>query len=186
MPIEILAYSPKNVQEFIDFAIRGVPDGQGGFETDPGGRPIIGVLRWLNGRQVPEARFFSTPPNHPIRLFMALIQRPEPIFVPWMSFIPGIEERIQIDGLIGEISDFPPNPPGDLLAAVIRSPQLDAAFVAGRTKVQHVLDRIDAEPGRLRLGTEPMTKDDLLKALERGIKVNEVFDEVQSKLGISL
>jgi hypothetical protein len=177
--MEILAYSPNDVQEFIDFSINGKPDGQGGFETDDQGGRKIGVLRWLHGRQVTEARFFSTPPNHPMKLFMALVERPEAEFVPWMKLIPGIEEMVQIDGLIGEINNSPPI--GDLLAAVVPNQQLDDAFEQGRANLQEVLKRIDGDPTILSMG-----KDDLSRAFVKGTNVQEVLAEVQSKLGISL
>ena len=177
--IEILAYSPIDIQEFVNFSINGKPSGQGGFETDDQGRNKIGVLRWLHGREVTDARFFSTPPNHPMKLFMALVQRPEPEVVPWMKFVPGIEEVIRIDGLLGEINDLAPI--SDLFAAVVPNKQLDDAFAKGRSNVQEVLKSIEADPGKLSIG-----KDDLLRALGRGTNVKEVLSEVESRLGISL
>jgi hypothetical protein len=177
--IEILVYSPNDVQEFTDFSINGKSDNQGGFETDERGRSKIGVLRWLHGRQVTEARFFGTPPNHPMKLFMALVQRPESEFVPWMRFIPGIEEMIQIDGLVGEINNVPPI--SDLMAAVVPNQPLDDAFEKGRANLQAVLKQIEANPSILSIG-----KADVLRALMKGTNVKEVLAEVQSRLGISL
>jgi hypothetical protein len=177
--IEVLAYSPNDVQEFLDFSINGKPDGQGGFETDDRGRSKIGVLRWLHGHQVTEARFFSTAPTHPVKLFMALVQRSAPEFIPWMKLIPGIEEVIRVEGLIGEINNF--QPISDLLAAVTPNQQLDDVFQRGRANLQDVLRQIEADPSTLSIG-----KDDLLSALVKGTNAKEVLAEVQSRLGISL
>ena len=177
--IEIVAYSPNDVQEFIDFSINGKPNGQGGFETDNEGRRKIGVLRWLHGREVTEARFFSTPPNHSMKLFMALVQRPEPEVVPWMKLIPGINEMIRIDGVVGEINNL--LPVSDLLAAVVPNQQLDDTFQKGRANVQEVLRRIEADSSILSIG-----KADLLSALLKGTNVKEVLAEVQSMFEISL
>lgn len=177
--VEILAYSSNDMDEFRRFFIDGKPDGQGGFETDQRGRMKLGVLRWLHGREVREAHFSSTPLGHPMNLFMALVDRPEDVEVPWMDFIPGIEEVIRIDGLIGETNDFPPI--STLLSAVVPDNDLDERFKTGRADVQTVLRRINEEPGTLSIG-----KDQVLRALQRGTNAKEVFAEIQSTFGISL
>jgi hypothetical protein len=177
--IEILAYSSNDMEAFRRFFIDGRPDGQGGFETDEQGRMKLGVLRWLHGREVREAHFSSTPIGHPMKLFMALVDRPEDREVPWMGVIPGIEGVIRIDGLIGQTSDFPPI--SSLLAAVVPDDDLNERFRTGRANVQTVLTRLNEEPGTLSIG-----RDEVLGALRRGSNAKEVFAEIQSTFGISL
>jgi hypothetical protein len=179
--IEILTYSPKNdMDELENFFISGKPDGQEGFETDDQGRMKVGVLRWLLGREVTEAHFFSTPLGHPMKLLMGLVERPESREVPWM-FIPGIEDVIRIDGVIGNISDFLPI--SDLLTGVVPNQKLDDAFVAERAKVQEVVRRIEETPTILSI-----SKAAFLRTLrsEKGTNPKAVFAEVQSKVGMSL
>lgn len=177
--VEILAYSSNDMEELRRFFIDGKPDGQGGFETDSRGRMKLGVLRWLHGREVREAHFSSTPIGHPMNLFMALVDRPEDRDVPWMDFIPGIEDVIRIDGLIGGTSDFPPI--STLLSAVEPDDDLDERFRTGRENVQTVLRRLSEEPGSVSIG-----RVEVLRALQRGINAREVFAEIQSRFGISL
>ena len=180
--IEILAYSPTNsMNELIDFFINGRPDGQGGFETDSRGQMKVGVLRWLHGRQVSEAHFANTSNDHPMKLLMALVDRPENRDVPWMDFVAGIDEEVRVDGLIGNLSSFTPT--NALLDAVVPNQQIDDAFREGKAKVQEVLARIEANPTIL-----SVSRADLLRTLrgERGTNPRAVFAEVQAKLDITL
>ncbi len=179
--IEILTYSPFNMDIYLPFVKVGKPKAEGGFETDGQGRMKIGVLRWLLGREVPEAHFFSTPQAAPLKLFMALIQRPGAVEVPWMGRIAGFDEMIRIDGLTGQTSSF--GPISDLLASLISNTDLDNAFAEGKVNVQRVLDQIAADPTRL-----SVNKDEFLRTLrsEVGTNPKAVFDEVLAKLGISL
>lgn len=180
--VEILAYSPmNNMNALIDFFINGRPDGQGGFETDSRGRMKVGVLRWLHGRQVSEAHFADTPNDHPMKLLMSLVDRPEQREVPWMDFVAGIEEEVRVDGLIGNLSSF--TPIDALLDAVVPNQQIDDAFRDGRAKVQEVLARIEADPAIL-----SVSRAEFLRTLksERGTNPKAVFAEVQAKLNITL
>ena len=134
MPVtDILFYSPFNMAQFIAFSKNGKPDGKGGFETDGKGRKKVGVLAWLHEIGVREAHFFATPIGHPMKLFMALVERPGDQEVPWMGAIPGFEELLRTDGLIGEISTSPQI--SELLAAVVKNDELDQAFIQGFSKM---------------------------------------------------
>lgn len=187
MTIEVLAYSPFDMTRFSSFVIEGKPLAQGGFEIDGRGRMKTGVLRWLHGRQVPEAHFFTTPPQSPpapsINLFMALVEKPEPPDreVPWMRFIVGLEEQINPDGVIGQINNFMPI--GEVLTAVRQDDVLNQAFRDGRANVLEVLRQIRENPGRL-----SVMETQLLRTLrnERGTNPQAVFAEVLDKFGIAL
>src|SRR6185295_14134987 len=75
--IEILVYSPKNMDKFKEFCVKGKRNSSGDFETDDQNRDIRGVFDWLHGREVPKARFFHTPADHPFQFFIALVQKNE-------------------------------------------------------------------------------------------------------------
>src|ERR1051325_5239098 len=81
---EILAYSPLDMADFIDFCVRGRRLPSGAPATDEDGDFIFGVFSWLHGWRVREAQFFHTPippntPNpsetHSMQLFLALVQK---------------------------------------------------------------------------------------------------------------
>jgi hypothetical protein len=179
--IEILFYSPKNLNEFIDFCINGKP-------TEPGQDEIFGVISWLHGWGVQEAHFFHTPPNHAMTFFMALVHKHEddPTVRPWFITdlsappriilepdIPGIDEVLRVDGELGMLDE--PKSIGELLAAVTLDEDLEAAFVATKKRVDEVLKR---------LGQDPHGKERFLAALrsERGSKPAEVFKELNFSL----
>lgn len=178
--IEILAYCPKDMEEFIDFCIEGKPDGKGGFETDSQGRSIGGVLRWLHGREVKEARFFTSPPEAKTKLLVTTLERPETYDVPWMKRIPGFEEMVRVDGLLGTADSFSSveNP-----LALVSNSRLNDAFAKGKDLLELVLARIEppAEP-------PPIGKRELLAALRGEVENNRpaLLDEVRSTFNIAL
>jgi hypothetical protein len=179
--IEILAYAPKDMKKFIDFCIDGKPDGQGDYDTDAQGRKIVGVLRWLHGRGVPEAHFFHSDEGDAVQLFVAMIERKESYDVPWMRRIAGFEEMVISDGLIGRTNQFVNI--GDLFSAVKSDPNLDQRFAQGKIDVERILGRIQGSERLLSGG-----KQGLLAALTGNLGANpqEVFAEVETKLGIAL
>lgn len=181
--IEILAYSPFFMDDYLNFAKVGKPNGAGGFEIDGRRRMKIGVIRWLLGREVPQAHFFNTPVGASPRpnLFMALVERPGTEVVPWMGRIAGFDELINIDGLFGETTSV--GPITNVLATLTSNTDLDNAFAQGKIKVQQVLTVIAAEPGRL-----SVDRATFLRTLRSdvGTDPRAVFDEVQAKLGITL
>jgi hypothetical protein len=139
--IEILAYTPINMDEFIRFCRDGKPDGKGDFETDEQGRKIVGVLRWLHGREVSKARFFNTKSDDPLRLFVAMIARQENYDVPWIERIPGFERMVISDGLVGKDDKFQDLP--DLFLLLQPNEDLNGAFEQGTGDVERIVERID-------------------------------------------
>jgi hypothetical protein len=178
--IEILAYSPYDMEEFLAFCVDGKPDGSGGFQTDNQGRSIGGVLRWLHGREVKEAHFFTSPPAAKTQLLVTTLERPETYSVPWMKRIPGFEERIPVDGLVGTAESFASleNP-----LALVPNQRLNDAFAQGRDRVDSVLAQIEPPAER-----PPVGKSALLAALRGEIGSNRpgVFEEIRSTFGIAL
>ena len=137
--IEILAYSPTtNMANFVDFVVNGSRDADGNFLKDDQDRLITGVLAWLHGREIPEARFFSSAPGDPVQLFVSVIQPTEPEAVPWMSRIAGFEAMVKKDGQIG-LADSTVAAISDMaLNSVKPRPDLDALFVAGKEKIENI------------------------------------------------
>ena len=175
--IEILAYSPFFMNDYLSFAKVGKPNGSGGFETDGRHRMKIGVIRWLLGREVPNAHFFNTPEGADLNLFMALVERPGTEVVPWMGRIAGFDDLINIDGRTGETTNSVTIT--DLLATLTANSDLNNAFTQGRANVQQVLARI-AE-----LSVDKATFLRTLRS-DVGTDPKAVFDEVKAKLGITL
>lgn len=140
--IEILAYCPINMDDFLFFCVNGAPDGKGSWLPDIYGRKKTGVFDWLYGREVPEAHFYTSLPEDRAPLFAATVFRPESGPMPWTKNIPGFEDLLVKDGLVRLDGQFPaPDLP---LATLRRRPDLDDQFVAGRAKVKEVLDGLQA------------------------------------------
>jgi hypothetical protein len=129
--LEILAYSPIHMDEFIDFVVNGKKDANGKPLKDENDREITGVFAWLHGREVPMARFFSSGPGDPVQLFMSIIQPVEPEVVPWMDRIPGFRSMVREDGTIGYA-------PASAMSARSKVTDNPLDFV----KPRHDLDRI--------------------------------------------
>lgn len=155
---EILFYSPLDLDEFIDFCIRGQETEPGVPAKDEDGDDIVGVFSWLVGWAVQDAHFFHTPRNHPMTFFMALVQKHEdddevrPWFITDSSApptiklepdIPGINRVLRVDGELGMLDE--PIPFNELLAAIQPDPDLDAEFAALRGRVQDVLARLEGD-----------------------------------------
>jgi len=186
--VEILDYSPFDLDEFIDFCIRGKETSPGVAAVDEDGRAIFGVMSWLNGWGVPEAHFFHTPKDHPMTLFMVLVQKRDDGEEqrPWFSTdlsappkiilepdVPGIDKQLRVDGGLGMLPGFLPI--GELLAAVESDPDLDAEFVAQRKRVQDVLKRLEKDPAGTKRFLEALRS-------ERGSKPADVFKEFNFSL----
>jgi len=135
--IEILAYLPIDMEDFLFFCVNGAPDGHGGWLPDKYGRKKTGVFDWLYGREVPEAHFYTSRPEDPVPVFAATVQRPETGPMPWFRNIPGFEELLVSDGQVGMASQFPAA--GLPIATVNPRPDLDQQFVAGRTQFEGIL-----------------------------------------------
>jgi hypothetical protein len=186
--IEILFYSPNNLDEFIDFCIRGKEVSKGVAAKDEDGRDIFGVISWLNGWGVTEAHFFHTPKGHPMTFFMALVHKRDgddeerPWFITDSSAppkiilepdIPGIDKVLRVDGELGILDA--PQPLNVLLAAIKPDPDLDKEFAAQRARVLEALKGLEGnEAGRKRF----------FEALrgERGSKGVEVFKALNFSL----
>lgn len=149
--IEILAYTPLNMDEFLTFAREGKPDGQGDFETDEQGRKKVGVLRWLHGREVVNAHFFNTRATDPIQMFIAMIERKENFDVPWLRRIPGFADMVNEDGLVGKDNQF--QNLNALLSLLTPNTGLDDAFAQGQAHVDNIVGRIGQNEARIPGGT---------------------------------
>ena len=178
--IEILAYTPLDMDKFIAFCIDGKPDGKGDYETDDQGRKITGVLRWLHGRKVSEAHFFNSAKGDDLQLFAATVQRLETYDVPWMRRIPGFEIMVTADGLIGKTGTFAPL--SQLLATVKSNADLDKKFAEGKAKLDQVLEVMQTEK------ILPVSQAHLLGTLrgDVGTDTQTVFAEVKEKFGFEL
>jgi|GEM_PF-1989578 len=176
--IEIVAYNPVNMDEFIEYCINGKPDGTGGHKPDPQGRKITGVLDWLRGRGVPEVHFFHSTVKDNVQLFAATINRPENNDVPWMGNVPGFEEMIELDGLIGKTDKFASL--ADLLSTVKSDTKMDDLYKTLKVALDKLLDSMDKDPKLL----PTIGKQRLLAALrgEVGANTDEVFEEVARRL----
>ena len=161
--IEILFYSPNDLDEFIDFCIRGKEVSKGVAAQDEDGRDIFGVISWLNGWGVTEAHFFHTPKGHPMTFFMALVHKRdnEAVERPWFITdssappkiilepdIPGIDKVLHVDGELGMLDE--PQTLNELLAAIQPDPELDAEFVAQRARVLNALEGLADAPQKQR------------------------------------
>jgi hypothetical protein len=197
--VEILFYSPIDLEKFIDFCILGEETDKNVAAKDKDGNHVLGVINWLIGWGAQEAHFFHTPipekptaenpnPKNPWTFFMALVRKREgdnkerPWFITDLSAppriildpdIPGIDKLLSVDGELGMLPDFLPI--GELLAQVTNDPDLDAAFVAKKKRVQPVLKQLEQDPE----GTERF-----LAALrgERESKPEEVFKKLNFSL----
>ena len=166
MPVEILAYSPNNLKDFIDFCIKGKPKGSDDlekFETDELGREIRGVMSWLHGGRVRRAQFWHTPldDDHPMPFFMALVERDDVDPVrPWFGTvltsppkiildpdIPGIDKQLRVDGQLGILQDFVPI--SELLGAITHDTDLDKEFDRQRERVLVVLRQLESDMRRM-------------------------------------
>lgn len=186
--VEILFYSPLDLDRFIEFCIKGVELEPGVAAKDEDGREILGVFSWLHGWQVEEAHFFHTPRNHPMKFFMALVQKHEgdDDVRPWFRRvaatppkialepdIAGIDRVLRVDGELGELDSFVPK--CNLLCAIESDPALDAEFAEQRKRVRATLTQLEQKPEE---------KDRFLQALRSdiGSKPREVFEGLHFSL----
>lgn len=190
---EILFYSPLDLNDFIDFCIRGIKtkdaDGEEVPLEDEDGNDIVGVISWLHGWASQEAHFFHTPEGHPMTFFMALVRKHEDDdeVRPWFRTdlsdppmlllkpdIPGIDRVLRVDGELGMLDE--PQSIGELLAAVESDPKLDAEFVAQGKRVQGALQQFQDDPaGRGRFfaalrGERESNRADLFRELNFSLR----------------
>jgi hypothetical protein len=152
--IEILAYAPKNMAQFINFCLKGDRDehGQPRVATSGGGLKT-GVFDWLNGLVpvVREVHFFTTPDASPVSMFVAVVKgpagNPEPGHAtrPWMTDIAGFQEfvlpwlNLPRDGQFGTVPGFPDV--AQLRAAILPvqpRADLDQAFRTRQSEVNSI------------------------------------------------
>ena len=139
--IEVLAYSPFNWTEFDEYLKNGKRDANRNFFLDDHDRQITGIIAWLHGRQILQARFFSTRVEDPIKVFVAMIEPTEEEDVPWTDRVPGLSRMVRMDGKIGS---FTMNPPDDLntaenpLGLVIPRPDLDEEYKGRKDEISSV------------------------------------------------
>lgn len=161
--VEILFYSPLDLDEFKKFCFKGKEASPGVPAKDEDGRKMVGVFSWLKGWGVKEAHFFHTPADHPMKFFIALVKKRDgdnevrpwfrrvattPPKIALLPDIPGVDKVLRIDGELGMLDGF--SPIGELLGAVTSDPDLDAKFAALSQRVQDVLQRLEEDPA----GTE--------------------------------
>lgn len=186
--IEVLAYSPLNMEQFIDFCVRGQQTSPGVFATDELDREIRGVNSWLHGREVTEAHFFHTPLGHEMSFFMAMVQKhdDEEEERPWfrrLDFsaprvalepeIPGLDRHMRFDGqlaILNQVSSL-----NNLLEAIESDPDLDAQFAAESKKVQDFLQTLEGEPTERRRFLAALRSD-------RGSEPTQVFKALKFSL----
>ena len=179
--IEIVSYTPLNMDKFLQFVVEGKPDGQGDFETDDQGRRITGVFRWLHGREVPEAHFFHSDTGNDVQLFVAMIQRLENYNVPWLRRIPGFMDMVTDDGMLSTTKAFAPL--SDLMKLVHSDSKLDDIFAQGKADIERVFAEMQAPERELAVG-----RKGLLATLRGDIGTDplELFAEVKEKFRIAL
>ena len=160
--VEFLAYSPLDMKKFDDFLVNGIRDGEGKFIKDDQDRLVTGVIAWLLGREIPRARFFSSPADDTVKVFVSVIEFTEDEIVPWMRRVPGFHEMVRQDGQIGLTPDLNALN-GDMpLQSVKPRPDLDAIFEERRKKI----DSIDFEKHNF-------TREKFLEAL-KGVRKTDV------------
>jgi hypothetical protein len=117
-----------------------------------------------------------------VQLFAATIHRLEPLPIPWFLNIPGFNDLLVPDGVVGAASNFPAL--GQPLANLISRPDLDEEFIARRDNVERVLTSLRHEAS----GTLPFSAESFRAALrgERGTDLSTMVVEIRNKLGIQL
>ena len=176
--IEILAYTPKDkdMAKFIDYFKNGLKDETGKPKLDPKlGGLARGVVNWLHGREIKQARFFSTDPKAPVTFFAAMIRRPEDDDVPWMGRIPCFDEVIDTGGLIGGAKDFAsamPSPMSTPFGWLKSRPDLDGLF----SQQQDNIAKVDFDE-------LSFTKQDFLLALQGkpDVDLNALLSQISTK-----
>ncbi len=180
--IEILAYFPRSMKNFLDFCVNGVPDGHGSWLPDEDGRLQTGVFFWLYSRNVPEAHFYNSGSTDPAPIFGATVQRLEPAAVPWMDNIPGFKHLLVVDGEVGKADAFPSV--SQPLSTLVNNKDLDAQFVKGRTMVEALIESLNNDESQ----NWTFTADAFRLALrgDRGTNLRSMIVEISEKLHISL
>lgn len=176
---EILIYAPLSLDAFVDFFKNGITK-PGTIEPaiDDHDRFVTGGLNWLHGRGVTQGKFYASVPGAPFELFMAIIEAPEQVDVPWMSDLPGFKKLVRTDGIFGTTTDFAAALGADMagpLKLVGPRPDLDELFAMGVNKIA----KIDFQKSNL-------TKEMLLQALmgTPGTDLQKVLSKISSRLSL--
>ncbi|HKP81376.1 MAG TPA: hypothetical protein VJT69_05135 [Pyrinomonadaceae bacterium] len=181
---EILAYAVKDgMADFIEYVKDEVLDGNGNTAVDSDGRFITGIIPWMEGREIPEARFFCTDPaDETVKLFVAVMRPPddEEQSVPWMRDVPGLKDRVRTDGVIGSTPNFGSAIPQGMqtpLDFVVPRPDLDDLFHTLQDNIRSIdFSRLDFE------------KQDLLDALQgkEGTNLRELMSRIEETLDLNI
>lgn len=181
---EILAYAVKDgMADFIEYVKDEVLDGNGNTAVDSDGRFITGIIPWMEGREIPEARFFCTDPaDETVKLFVAVMRPPddEEQSVPWMRDVPGLKDRVRTDGVIGSTPNFGSAIPQGMqtpLDFVVPRPDLDDLFHTLQDNIRSIdFSRLDFE------------KQELLDALQgkEGTNLRELMSRIEETLDLNI
>lgn len=179
--IEILAYTPKYMNELLKFVKDGKRKANGDYETDPLGRKMTGVIKWLTGRGVTEAHFFNSKKGEELQLFFSTVRKPEVYERPWMEEIPGFGNMVTTDGLVGGTEAF--KPIADYLSLVQSNAELDKAFEDEKKRVAEGVAMVKEAGDAFRFD-----ETDIMAALrgELGTDPNAVFAEIEKLFRVKL
>lgn len=179
--IELLAYFPKNREDFLFFLINGAPDAHGGWLPDIYGRRKTGVFNWLYGRDVPEAHFYMSDPKDPIQIFAATVERLEQTDVPWTDNLCGFMDLIITNGNVGDVFAFLPT--DRPITTVKPRSDLDGAFVNGRGKLNRITESVATDASKAWSFDSQLLRAALRG--EPGTDLRAVFEETNEKLDIA-
>lgn len=181
---EILAYAVKiHMAEFIEYVKDEVLDGNGNTAIDSEGRFITGIIPWLEGREIPEARFFCTDPaDETVKLFVAVMRPPdnEEQPVPWMRDVPGLKDRVRVDGLIGSTPDFG--------SAIPQGMQTPLDFVVPRPDLDELFNTVKDNIRSIDFNKLSFEKQEFLDALQgkKGTNLRKLRAEIEEKLNLNI
>jgi hypothetical protein len=178
--IELLAYFPISMKDFLAFTVNGLPDGHGDWLRDRDGRKKSGVFNWLYSRVVPQAHFFTSEPKNPIQMFAATVERPELVAVPWMENICGFEDLIIKNGVVGSASAFPSLT--EAIATLSPNADLDQKFIDGRNKVDNIIKSMATDKT---LSFNSQTFRAALRG-DAGTDLGSIATEISAKLNLNL
>jgi hypothetical protein len=183
---EILAYAVNmntSMADFIEYVKDEVLDGNGNTAVDSEGRFITGIIPWLQGRRIPEARFFCTDPaDETVKLFVA-VMRPrddQEESVPWMRDVPGLKDRVRVDGVIGSTPDFG--------SAIPQGMQTPLDFVVPRPDLDDLFHTLQDNIRSLDFSKLSFNKEELLDALQgkKGTNLRKLRAEIEEKLDLNI
>ena len=181
---EILAYAVNiSMAEFIEYVKDEVLDENGHTAIDSEDRFITGIIPWLEGRRIPEARFFCTDPaDETVKLFVAVMRPPdnEEESVPWMRDVPGLKDRVRVDGLIGSTPNFG--------SAIPQGMQTPLDFVVPRPDLDELFHTLQDNIRSLDFSKLGFEEQEFLDALQgkKGTNLRKLRAEIEDKLGLNI